>query len=202
MDYNYSYNYDYNSGGDSPISNLISLALGILLLASYWKLFVKANEQGWKALIPFYNLYTATKLVFSSGWFFLLTFVPIANIVYAVMLVVRTAKAYGKGTGFGILMLFFPYICYPILAFSADTYYMGNPVLYGSTMGGYPQNGYPQGGYPQNGYPQGGYAQDPYQKQDNFYGQGGEMPNNNYDQAYYGQNGYNQNNNQNNNNGF
>lgn len=163
----------------------VSFVIAVLLIASYWKLFVKANEPGWKAIVPFYNVYTICKLVFSSGWVFLLSFVPMVNIVFAVVLAVRTAKAYGKGSGFAVGMLFFPYLFYPILAFSSSTYYLGNPANSGA-MGGYPQSGY---------YPQGGYSQDSYQNQSTPYSQDGTMSNNNYDQGYYGQNNYSQNSN-------
>ena len=212
MDYDYSYNY---SAGEDPVSDIISLALVILLLVSYWRMFQKAGQPGWKAIVPLYNGYTLTSLVFSSGWFFLLAIVPIANIVFYCMLCTRLAKAYGKGTGFGVLTIFFPYVCFPILAFSSTSFYTGNPAL----GGGYGYNGYNNGYNNMGGYPQQGY--DPYQ-QNNGYG----MPNNNYDpnnyygqatpsgtpmqnydqnaygQNNYGQNNYGQNNFNQNNNGF
>lgn len=189
MDFVFSFLRDYGvsyESEDSTLSSIISLALSVLLIVSYWKMFQKAGQPGWKAIVPLYNGYTLTSLVFSSGWFFLLAIIPIANIVFYCMLCVRLARAYGRGTGFGVLTIFFPYVCFPIIAFSSN-YYYGNPA-FGGAMGGYQQGGYPQ--YPQQGY-------DPYQQ--NNYGQNGVMPNNNYDQGYYGQNGYNQNNN---NNGF
>ena len=40
-------------------------------------------------------------------------------------LTIKLAKAFGKGTGFGLGLLFFAPICYPILAFSKDTEYLG-----------------------------------------------------------------------------
>lgn len=36
---------------------LIALAFGIVTLIAHWKLFEKAGEPGWKAIIPYYNTF-------------------------------------------------------------------------------------------------------------------------------------------------
>lgn len=40
----------------------LAIAYEILLIVSYWKLFNKAGEKGWKAIIPIYNDYVRYKL--------------------------------------------------------------------------------------------------------------------------------------------
>ena len=45
---------------------IISLALTALAIIAYWRIFVKAGEEGWKAIIPFYNAYTAMKLFWKT----------------------------------------------------------------------------------------------------------------------------------------
>ena len=61
-------NYDYSeifsaistSTTASLISNLVSLALSILMIVALWKLFEKAGEHGWAALIPYYSSYVCS----------------------------------------------------------------------------------------------------------------------------------------------
>lgn len=41
----------------------------ILFIISNWRIFKKAGEKGWKALIPFYNMYLLFKIVGMKKWF-------------------------------------------------------------------------------------------------------------------------------------
>lgn len=50
---------------------IISLALIALAIIAYWRIFVKAGEEGWKAIIPFYNAYTAMKLFWKTSIFWI-----------------------------------------------------------------------------------------------------------------------------------
>ena len=40
----------------------IAIIYYILLIVAWWKLFTKAGEKGWKAIIPFYNFYVQCKI--------------------------------------------------------------------------------------------------------------------------------------------
>lgn len=95
---------------------------GLLVLAAYWMIFTKAGEAGWKCLIPFCNVYTAVKIADGNGWKFLLLLIPVVDVVYAVMLTCRLAKAFGKSGGFAAGLIFLPEIFYPILGFGAAAY--------------------------------------------------------------------------------
>ena len=136
MDYSYSYE---TSGQSSPIVGFIYFALIVFLIVCIWKIFQKAGEPGWKSIVPIYNSYTLTKLLFASGWYFLIMLVPIANIVFEIMLYARLSKAFGKGIGFTLGLIFLPVIFFPILAFGSAQY-IGNPAFMGA--GAYPQQGY------------------------------------------------------------
>ena len=94
----------------------------MLLIVAEWKMFEKAGEAGWKSLIPLYNAYIFVKIVDGNGLKFLLLLVPIVNVVYYIILSFRTAKAYGKGTGFGFGLLLLPNVFTPILGFGAAEY--------------------------------------------------------------------------------
>lgn len=53
----------------SYITAFLSVALAILSIVSYWIIFEKAGEGGWKILIPFYNLYIMYKIANCRGRF-------------------------------------------------------------------------------------------------------------------------------------
>jgi len=69
-------------GAASSIIGLVSvfwvfyLGVAILAVVAKWKLFEKAGEPGWAAVVPFYNSYVLFKLSWGNGWYFLLTTVP------------------------------------------------------------------------------------------------------------------------------
>ena len=67
---------------------------------------------------------TVNKLVFGNGWLFLLNLIPFVGYVLPCVVEFKLAKAFGKGTGFAILSLFFSPITRMILAFG-DSEYVG-----------------------------------------------------------------------------
>ncbi len=54
----------------SPTTSLTAAIMFILLMVAHWKMFTKAGEKGWKALIPFYSDYILYKLVWTGRNFF------------------------------------------------------------------------------------------------------------------------------------
>ena len=100
------------------------LAIIILQIVAFWKVFEKANHPGWACLIPFYNLYILLQIAGKPGWWLLLMFVPLINVVINIITNVEIAKNFGKETGFGIGLTFLSFIFFPILAFS-DAEYVG-----------------------------------------------------------------------------
>ncbi len=103
-------------------TGIIQLAIIILVIAGYWKVFVKAGKPGWTCLIPFYNVLVLLEIVSKPWWWLLLMFIPVVNIIIAVIVSLELAKAFGKGAGFGIGICFLPFIFIPILAFSEAAY--------------------------------------------------------------------------------
>ena len=60
----------------------ILLLYYLLLVIAQWKLFKKAGEKGWKALIPFYNLFVSHHLIgMSHIWFILDTIFWVVEVV-------------------------------------------------------------------------------------------------------------------------
>lgn len=148
---------------------LFYLAFIVLFIVAGWKLFTKAGEDGWKILVPIYNLYVMLQIAGRPGWWLLLMFIPLVNLVVTIILYIDLAKSFGKDTAFALGLVFLAPIFFPILAFG-DSRYIG-------PAGPEPRPGYPnvgQGGYPQQGYggqqwgqpglPQGGYQPPPGQQ--------------------------------------
>ena len=110
-----------------PTSNIVGLALAVLALVGLWKMFEKAGKPGWAAIIPIYNLWVLLQVVNRPAWWMILFFIPLVNLVALIIIDFDVAKAYGKGIGWGFLLLFLPFIGYPILGFSKDVTYVGKP---------------------------------------------------------------------------
>ena len=102
----------------------IQLALAILIIASFWKIFLKAGQPGWAAIVPFYNLYIVLKIAGKPGWWLLLYLIPLVNLIIAVIVCIEIARAFGKSEGFTVGLFFLSIIFLPILAFG-DNKYLG-----------------------------------------------------------------------------
>lgn len=115
------------------VYGFVLLVVAVLSIIAMWKIFVKAGQEGWKAIIPFYNMYVLLQIVGRPGWWLLLYFVPVANIVVIIITALDLAKSFGRSEVFGIFGLFlFSLVGYMILAFGKDTY-RGPAALGGGT---------------------------------------------------------------------
>lgn len=110
------------SGAGGTITIVLGIAFMIFLIAGMWKMFSKSGEPGWASIIPFYNAYVLFKITWGSGIKFLLLLIPIANIVILIMTEIQLAKAFGKGGGFAVGLIFFAPIFYAILGFGSAEY--------------------------------------------------------------------------------
>lgn len=100
----------------------VSLAVGILMLAAQWKLYKKAGEHGWAALIPFYSQYVLVKITWGNGWLFLLYLVPIGNFIFAIATNIKLARVFGKSGGYAAGLIFLSFVFLPMLAFGSAQY--------------------------------------------------------------------------------
>jgi len=101
---------------------ILWLAIVLLMVASMWKLFVKAGKPGWAAIVPIYNLVVLLEIAGKPIWWFILFLIPVVNFIVLIMLALAVARKFGKGTGFALGMIFLSPIFYPILAFGDSTY--------------------------------------------------------------------------------
>ncbi|MBQ9530682.1 MAG: hypothetical protein IJR70_01275 [Eubacterium sp.] len=108
--------------GNSPAVTAGALIGVVLSIVALWKIFQKAGEEGWKAIIPFYNMFTFVKIIDGNGIKFLLLIIPVVNIVYSIILDIRLARAFGKSGGFAVGLIFLGPIFELILAFDNSEY--------------------------------------------------------------------------------
>ncbi len=101
---------------------LLDIVLIVLMVASMWRIYTKAGKPGWAAIIPFYNIIVLLEIVGRPWWWLLLLFVPLLNLVIAIIVYIDLAKSFGKGVGFAIGLLLLSFIFFPILAFGDATY--------------------------------------------------------------------------------
>ena len=122
------YGYDYTTtttqaaglAGLGVGTSLVMLAISILMIVSYWKIFVKAGKPGWAAIVPIYNFIVMSEIAEKPWWYVLLLCVPIANIYAMVVVYNGIAKKFGKSTGYTVGMIFLPVIFIPMLAFGKN----------------------------------------------------------------------------------
>ncbi|MGN1432453.1 MAG: DUF5684 domain-containing protein [Ruminococcus sp.] len=140
----------------SALLMLLGICLGILAVyyaitvIAWWKIFKKAGEPGWKAIIPFYSCHTIFKICWKPAFFWLMLVLTVAGSVmtgfklslcgfesviyiigYALVLLAlyidvlhsfKLSNAFGHGTGFALGLVFLPTIFCLILAFGKSKY--------------------------------------------------------------------------------
>ncbi|HVY44816.1 MAG TPA: DUF5684 domain-containing protein, partial [Minicystis sp.] len=104
------------------IVGIIAAALGLVVVISMAKIFDKAGEPWWAAIIPIYSFLVLLKIVDKPAWWVVLLFVPVANFIVALIVVFALAEKFGQGFGFGVGMLLLPVVFYPMLAFGSAQY--------------------------------------------------------------------------------
>ena len=114
----------------------------------FFKMLKKGGQRGWFAFIPILRDYALFKMAWTVKAFIICTVLlvvlqiggesenivvslvaaasGIAYIVMQVKLMLRLAKSFGKGTGWGLLLFFVPFVSTMILGFGKAEY-LGNP---------------------------------------------------------------------------
>ena len=118
----YSYSASSHGQAPGPVFWIFWLAFMILMIAACWKIFTKAGEPGWAAIIPIYNWYVLCKIVGRPGWWVILLLIPFVNFIIGIILCIDLAKSFGKGVGFAIGLIVLGVIFFPILGFGSAQY--------------------------------------------------------------------------------
>ena len=137
-------------GGFAIIYVVVAIIWVVLAIIALWKIFVRAWEKWWKAIIPIYNVYIMYKIVGMKNWFWYSILVPVALWIVAALLeksspdatpilsaiwsafsgivgIVASFKLprkFGWGVGTSVLYVLFTAICLLILGFGNYEYNM------------------------------------------------------------------------------
>lgn len=112
-------------GGIFLIFGLITLAILVVAVIAMWKLFAKAGEPGWKALVPIYNSWVFLRLGDQAGWWALVALIPFVNIIAVVFMAIAAYNIglkLGKEGWYVVLYVLVPIIWMLILAFDKSTW--------------------------------------------------------------------------------
>lgn len=113
----------YDPGAASAVASLpitlLYLAIAVASIVGMWKVFEKAGEPGWAAIVPFYNMYVLAKIATGNGLLFLLVLIPIVGAAY---LFYKLGLAFGKSMGFIVGLILLSPVFLILLGFSEDKY--------------------------------------------------------------------------------
>ncbi len=112
----------YASQGLSPTFWIVWGVVVVVEIAAMWKVFEKAGKPGWAAIIPIYNVIVLLQVAGKPLWWLILFFIPIVNIIVAILMYAGVAKNFGRSTLFALGLIFLGFIFFPILAWGDATY--------------------------------------------------------------------------------
>lgn len=106
----------------STVGIIFALALLVFLIAAIWKVFEKAGQPGWAAIIPIYNYYIMTKIVGKPGWWTILMLIPYVGLIWNIWVTNLISKSFGKDEAFTVGLVLLGIIFWPILGFGSAQY--------------------------------------------------------------------------------
>ena|SRR3989442_825464 len=112
--------YNAPAAGPGPVFWIVYAAVILFIIAAMWKVFSKAGQPGWAAIIPIYNWIVWCKIVGRPAWWVLLLLLCFP--IFFIILSIDLAKSFGKGGGFAAGLILLPFIFFPILGFGSVQY--------------------------------------------------------------------------------
>ena len=125
-----------NAGGGGGAGILAGLmaylvfvfVISIISIIGMWKVFEKAGQPGWAAIVPIYNIYILTIEIAKKEMLWFILFVvgcvicgPLA-IIAMFVINIEVANKFGKGAGYGVGLTLLGFIFYPMLGFGSARY--------------------------------------------------------------------------------
>jgi hypothetical protein len=96
---------------------LFIIAFVVVALIGMWKVYEKAGEPGWAAIIPIYNYVVLLRIAGKEWWWIFLLLIPVVGFIIHIIVVVGLANNFGKDVGFALGLVFLGPIFFPILGF-------------------------------------------------------------------------------------
>lgn len=123
---------------------IIALVLSVLVIIGQWRIFKKANQPGWAALIPIYNTFCMCKVTGVNTWWVLISLLApvvlglipvvgsllgtVVSLYFAVILYVSLARSFGKSDGYAALLIFLAPIFFLVLGRNQEQYLGPKPM--------------------------------------------------------------------------
>ncbi len=101
---------------------LLGIAWFVAVVVGWWKVFEKAGEAGWKALIPIYNAIVILRIVGLPAWMVIGLLIPFVNIIVFVIVMGNLAASFGKGIGYTVGLVLLSPVFAVMLGFGSATY--------------------------------------------------------------------------------
>lgn len=111
-----------DAGGAGIVVLLLYLVVMVVAIAGLWKVFEKAGQPGWAAIVPIYNVIVMLKVCGKPLWWVILLFIPFVNFVAMILIMLALAKSFGKGVGYAIGCILLGFIFIPMLGFGSARY--------------------------------------------------------------------------------
>lgn len=116
---------------------LLVIAWIVVNIIANWRIYAKAGQPGWAAIVPFYKNYISCKIFWGNGWLFLfpiacglLNWVPLIGKLIAALAVVfgamsawKKSEAFGQGIGFAVGLFLLAPVFNMILGFGNYQYH-------------------------------------------------------------------------------
>lgn len=97
---------DQGSAGGSFVSFLMFVAFYVYFAVAIQTMAKKVGmANAWMAWIPLLNIYLLLKIGGKPGWWMILLFIPIVNIIIMIMMWMAVAERMKKPSWLGILMI-------------------------------------------------------------------------------------------------
>ena len=123
---------------------IAGFAFIVFFIYAYVRVYVKAGEKWWAALVPIYNLVVLARIA-DKPWYWgilaglglggqsnknlsqavsaVLIFLTLVSVLFSILVGVAIAKRFKRSTLFGVFLLgIFSFIGYPILGYGKSTY--------------------------------------------------------------------------------
>lgn len=111
------------------IPYLVSLIVPIFLIYCQWRVYAKAGQPGWAAIIPIYNIVVLLEMTGKPVWWIILFLIPIVNLIIMIIIVLELGNRFGKsGVWSFFLLVLLSVIGWIILAFDDSVYNSGEAV--------------------------------------------------------------------------
>ncbi len=112
----------YSMNGPGTMFWVIWCIIIVIEIAAMWKVFEKAGQPGWAAIIPIYNVIVLLQIAGKPIWWILLYFIPLVGLIIAIIVIHNISVNFGKGVGFTLGLIFLSPIFFPILAWGDAQY--------------------------------------------------------------------------------